>query len=135
MAIWNNESVGTRIKRLREKKGLTQEKLALATGLSEPAIARLETGMAKAVAEYRDRLAEALGTTADYLLNGESYDVQQSMKIVANNRLAWNLTEEEEKELRLLIENLAKARSNVKVPLKQREIENLLEIIRSAKIV
>ena len=40
--VWDYESVGQRVKRLREDRKLSQKSLALKTGLSEQTINRIE---------------------------------------------------------------------------------------------
>ena len=58
-------ALGQRIRDLRRKRGLTQEKLAELVDLSVPYISHLERGTKKPI-----RLAECLGVTVDRLLSG-----------------------------------------------------------------
>lgn len=61
--------VGSRVRRVRRAKDLTQEALASRAALNVITISRLENGTAKAV--YADTvvaLAKALEVTSDYLL-------------------------------------------------------------------
>ena len=132
MAYWDNEPIGCRIARLRQEKNMTQDDLACATELSQDAIAGLETGGIKALGEFRDRLAEALGTTPDYLLNGEPYAQRMSMELVREMLEGGRITTQEERSLRELVRGTVRTRSNAKIPLNQREIDSLLAIIRGS---
>lgn len=61
--------IGTRLRRVRRARDVTQVQLAAQTGLNVTTISRLENGTAKAV--YGDTiviLARTLGVSADYLL-------------------------------------------------------------------
>ena len=49
------EAVGRLIRRKREKKGWTQTHLAVLTGISQPAISRMETGDVEP--DHKDRVA------------------------------------------------------------------------------
>lgn len=59
---------GTKIKELREGKGLTQQKLADTIGVSRTAIYQWETGTYQPEGDNLINLAGALGVSAAYLL-------------------------------------------------------------------
>lgn len=61
----------SRLKRLREAKGLTQEQLADATGIHRSCIARYETREMGITAENAGKLATALSCTIDALMGRE----------------------------------------------------------------
>lgn len=62
-------SLGDRIKRRRERLGLTQDQLAQKARVRRPTISELENHRRKTVSsEVLRRLAMTLGCTADYLL-------------------------------------------------------------------
>ena len=61
----------SRLKELRQEKGLSQMQLAKATGISQSAIAKWETGRTEPTASALLTLAEYFGETADYLLGRE----------------------------------------------------------------
>ena len=63
-------ALGQRIRDLRRKRGLTQEKLAELVDLSVPYISHLERGTKKPSLAVLIRLAECLGVTVDRLLSG-----------------------------------------------------------------
>jgi len=62
--------VGWVIKRLREQKGLSQNKLAKLAGIPRPKISRWEAGIENPSAKYLPKLAQALGVSVDTLLFG-----------------------------------------------------------------
>jgi len=67
--------VGERIKELRTQKKLTQSDLAKAVGLTYIQVGRYETQKSNPSADVLSKLADALETTADYLMNGSQDDV------------------------------------------------------------
>lgn len=60
--------IGRRIYELRKMKGLTQEQLAEAVGVSVPAVSKWETGTSLPDITMLAPVARLLGTTVDYLL-------------------------------------------------------------------
>jgi UDP-N-acetylglucosamine 1-carboxyvinyltransferase len=62
------EIVGERVADLRHKHGLTQPELAKRAGTSTTALNRLERGHQTVSFEKLAQLADALGTTPDYLM-------------------------------------------------------------------
>jgi transcriptional regulator with XRE-family HTH domain len=67
--------VSERIKELRTAKKLTQSDLAKLVGLTYIQIGRYETGKSAPSADVLNKLAEALGTTNDFLMNGSGNDM------------------------------------------------------------
>jgi len=63
----------------RKLKGLTQQELAQAVGLSRSGLADIELGRNKAYAETLARIAKALGTTADSLLGLSGTDTDETI--------------------------------------------------------
>ena len=63
--------MGERIAKLRKEKGMSQEKLAEALGLSRQAVAKWEAGQSFPSSGNLFKLAEVLGTDVDALLKGE----------------------------------------------------------------
>jgi transcriptional regulator with XRE-family HTH domain len=59
---------GERVLSLRHKKGLSQQQLADKLGLGLQQILRYEKGRSDSTGEIIARLAQELGTTADFLL-------------------------------------------------------------------
>ena len=62
------EKFAERLKELRNEKGLTQDQLAEATGLSQSALANWENGKRSPAAYAIMTLAKYFGVTTDYLL-------------------------------------------------------------------
>lgn len=67
--------ISERIKDLRTAKKLTQTDLAKIVGLTYIQIGRYETGKSAPSADVLNKMADALGTTTDYLMNGSDNDV------------------------------------------------------------
>jgi transcriptional regulator with XRE-family HTH domain len=57
-----------RLKKARQKKGFTQEKLSKLTGINQKVISKYEQGVILPGADNLQKLIIALGITADYLL-------------------------------------------------------------------
>ena len=57
-----------KLKKIRESKNMTQDKLASALGISRAAVAMWESGAAKPRADKLVKLVEILGCTVDELL-------------------------------------------------------------------
>jgi len=68
-------SIGNRIKELRTRLKMTQTDLANKVGLSYIQVGRYETQKSKPSSEILQKLATALETTTDYLMNGGSDEV------------------------------------------------------------
>lgn len=68
--------VGERIKELRIAKKLTQSELAKLVGLSYIQIGRYETQKSNPSSDILQRLAQTLGTTTDYLMQGDMSDLE-----------------------------------------------------------
>jgi len=64
-----------RLKELRKKRSLSQNELADAIGVHFTQVSRYERGETKPNAEAMTKLAQALDTTVDYLMNGTSNDI------------------------------------------------------------
>lgn len=64
--------IGRRIKRAREKKGLTQEKLAEELDVSNAYISKIERGKTQISLDRLSDLCYALEESAEYILNGSN---------------------------------------------------------------
>jgi transcriptional regulator with XRE-family HTH domain len=60
--------LGSRIKSLREKNGISQKRLAESLGITNVQLSRYETGDRNPDPEMIKKIAETLDTTTDYLL-------------------------------------------------------------------
>jgi len=75
-------SLGTRIRELRTQKRLKQSELAKIVGLnSYVQIGRYEIGKAKPAADMLSKLARALDTTTDYLVNDDLNDASVTAQL------------------------------------------------------
>lgn len=68
------ETVGERIKYLREKKGESQEKLGEAIGLSQNSISKLEQGKTQLTLENQCSLVKHFNVSHNYLISGKDED-------------------------------------------------------------
>jgi transcriptional regulator with XRE-family HTH domain len=68
-------NIGERIKELRAAKKLTQTELAKIVGLSFIQIGRYETQKSNPSSDVLQKLATALETTTDFLMQGNSNDI------------------------------------------------------------
>ena len=62
------ERMATRLRLLRERRGLTQEQLAEKSGVSRTYLARLETGRQDPTLSTLEKLAKALGVKVGRLV-------------------------------------------------------------------
>ena len=62
------ESIGQRIKKLREEIGMSQQDLAGRLGVLRPTISQIENGERKVIAEELIKLSEILNTSVQYLM-------------------------------------------------------------------
>jgi transcriptional regulator with XRE-family HTH domain len=62
-------TMGARLKRLRDEKGISQQELARQCGVTQATISRLESGELQDMqTSTARRLARALGVSVDYLI-------------------------------------------------------------------
>jgi transcriptional regulator with XRE-family HTH domain len=69
-----NSNIGNRIVELRKAKNLSQSQVADKVGVSYAQIGRYETKGAQPPAEVLKKIASALDSTVDYLVNGDNDD-------------------------------------------------------------
>jgi transcriptional regulator with XRE-family HTH domain len=74
-------SIGTRIKELRTQKRLKQTELGAIVGLTYVQIGRYELGKAEPSSNMLSKLAKALDTTADYLVNDDMNDASVTAQL------------------------------------------------------
>ncbi len=70
---------GQRVRQLREKRGLTQEELAGAVGVTLGLVGRYERGEHLPTADKLLSLSRALHASADFLLRGEQNGADEKM--------------------------------------------------------
>lgn len=96
--------IGRKIKELRLKKGITQEKLAKVLGVTTSMVGMYETGARKPSYEVLNKIARYFNVTTDYLLGLEE---QQDAEIRAIARAFKALSTEKRELLRKLVESMA----------------------------
>lgn len=65
-------TVGERIREIREDHGITQDQLAQRSGLSKGFLSDVENGKRNIGSQYLLQVANVLGASVDYLLQGET---------------------------------------------------------------
>jgi len=68
-------TTGDRIRHIREKKKMTQDQLAEASGISKGFLSDVENNKRNISSQALLRIANALGASVDYLLQGESKQI------------------------------------------------------------
>ena len=63
-----SKKLGNNIKRIREKKGMTQGDIYRANGMDRGYISRVESGLKNPTISNLEKIAKALGVTPDELL-------------------------------------------------------------------
>lgn len=81
----SDESIGSRIARLRRDKGITQIELAERLGVSQPVVSDYERGAIRLHGELILELARIFGTSTDEILG--KADVDQAAPSLRNRRL------------------------------------------------
>ncbi|MDO5401792.1 MAG: helix-turn-helix transcriptional regulator [Eubacteriales bacterium] len=71
-----NETIGNRIMRYRKARGLTQEALAEALGVTSQAVSKWENDLSCPDISLLPRLCQVLGVSCDTLLTGSGSQVQ-----------------------------------------------------------
>ena len=97
-------TVGERIRDIREKRGMTQDKLAEAADISKSFLSEIENDKRNVGAQILLRIANALGASVDYLLQGAVREAVEKEPVVIPPNLSraaeeLNLTYAETREL------------------------------------
>jgi len=99
--------IGEKIKELRTKAGISQQRLAELLGVSRPAVSQIENGERKVSADELDQLAEIFNVSVNSLLNKE--------------REPEVILEEETKEKKL--------RPSIRINVPQKNLEKFKEVL------
>lgn len=75
-------TVGDRVRDIREKRSMTQDKLAEAAGISKSFLSEIENDKSNVGAQILLRIANALGASVDYLLQGAVRETVEKEPIV-----------------------------------------------------
>lgn len=89
-----NNNFATRVKELREAKGLSQSELAQKVGVTKSGVAMWETKGVIPRQETLEKMCDILSTTTDYLLGVGNVDMSNA-KINSIQRGLSNLNEEQ----------------------------------------
>lgn len=102
------ESLGKRVIELRKKKGFSQSDLAKIVGISYAQVGRYETKGAQPPAEVLKKLADALDTTVDFLISGNSDEKAASAlkdaELLQQFRAVEQMDEEDKNTVKKLID-------------------------------
>ena len=128
----NEETLGMRIRRLREKKGLSQLSLGGKADLSERSIDSIEKVVTLPLKEDLERIAKALDATVEYLRNGDTHAERETLRMIDERREHWGLSPAEEVNFKQLACETVKFRKNALIPLSPLDLENLLSVIRGS---
>lgn len=99
--------IGERIKDLRTQKKFTQSDLTKMVGLTYIQIGRYETEKSNPSSDILQKLAQALDTTSDYLMNGASDEVisaQLADKELLNQFRQWKNSQEDKHLIKTFID-------------------------------
>lgn len=100
--------LGNRIQQLRKEKGLSQTQLAEQSGVSYAQISRYEIKGAQPPAEVLNRLADVLGISVDFLINGNTSEKAQNTlkdaELLNQFRAVEQMDEEDQNTIKSLID-------------------------------
>ena len=102
-------NLGHRITKLRKDKSLSQTDLAKAAGISYAQIGRYETKGTQPPAEIIKRIADKLGTTVDFLVNGDTDEKAKTALKDSELLQQFKAVEQMDKDDRLVIQKLIDA--------------------------
>lgn len=97
--LLNHKDIGSRIRTEREKLGLSREKFAEIIGLSSFYIGQIERGDRKMSIDTLANISDSLNVSADYLLYGYTYYMQNISVLEAFDDLYKESIDEELREL------------------------------------
>lgn len=108
-------SLGIRVKQLRKSKSLTQDELGTIVGLHGTNIGRIEKGTLIPTADVIQKMAMYFNVSCDYIITGESANMQfESVQIKHIMASIQDLSEEELSELETQIDYIVFKRSKRK---------------------
>lgn len=82
--ISDPKEIGNRLLKIRKSKGLSQEDVAWAAGLSSRTYADIERGTVNARLDSVIRICKVFGITPNDILTSEDYDSLDEKQIIAN---------------------------------------------------
>lgn len=129
------KELGTRIKRLREKRRWSQDILAKKSGTSAPTIQRLEFGSGKVGYSTLFKIADALKVSVDYLRTGTEPEAPELKEIEETFHRLIEKTRKKD-SVQILVKNGKAEADELKIFLNSGDIpkdvrETILEMIKS----
>jgi transcriptional regulator with XRE-family HTH domain len=106
-----DKDFGSRLKTVRESRGLSQSDLAAKTGLQPSAISHFETNSRSPSFDNLKRLADALNVSTDHLLGRTTEAAIAGPAVDRLFRHGQNLTDEDWQAMESMAEALAKKNS------------------------
>lgn len=95
-------SIGERIKAERQKKGISQAALGEMLQITQQAVAKWERDLSEPDSQMLIKLANYFGVTIDYLLGGNTSNIDANFAAATNDALS-----EQEKELIAMFRQLS----------------------------
>lgn len=99
------QTFGKRLAALLKEKGMQQQVLAARAGVTEAAVSHYIKGDRVPRASVLSRIADALGTTSDFLMNGKEpaseNEVSHARRLIARN--VKKMTKEEKMEIMAIL--------------------------------
>lgn len=92
-------TLGSRIKKLRTEKGITQGYIADKLGMGRSNVGHIENGRTTPTSEALDKIADILDTTTDYLLGRTEDQSRKSNTASEQSSPYYALTEKDEKDI------------------------------------
>ena len=129
------ETPGSRIRAKRIELGMSQETLARKAELTIHAINRIEVGLLKisTIADYLPKIADALGTAVDFLVDGELNSQRLTREELRRLRKEGYIRSDSElNQYDEFAMEALKLRRNANIPLTREEILFLIEVVRGS---
>lgn len=92
-------TLGSRIKKLRTDKGITQGYIADKLGMGRSNVGHIENGRTIPTSEALDKIADILDTTTDYLLGRTDDQTRDSNNVAEQAAPYYALTEKDERDI------------------------------------
>lgn len=129
LQVKRGESLGSKLRRLREKMGLTQKELADQVGISHSLIGQIETDRIQPSIATLNRLAEALGVSSCYfLMEDEEPSLPSNLQRSSIQELVGLLNSWEDEEIESLT-NFIRVINNYRRPVNEGYVDEKEEII------
>lgn len=105
----SEEPIGARIARLRRSKQWTQRQLAAKLGIRNTSLSKYERGVYELRVDMLGAVAEALGTSVDFLLTGREGSSARDMRFQARVTLLEELPQELRDHVVFLLDSILQA--------------------------